>query len=309
MSVFYDSVSVKGIIGIILFIAAFVLLNEATRRSLKISIFAFGVLPVLLALGVYLDVLGSPTGNTWFGWVKVVSALIGVYGFLLIRFTSIGNKKFALLFPGAILAINIAEAVYREFEVYFTYQTLTVDPGGILIQGGIWNIFNGIAGILCILTLTGFAGIKVSKDASRDMIWPDMTWLYIIGYTIWNFAYVYNCISTRSLYAGFGILTAALLGEWMFKRGAWLQHRAQILSLYAMFSLSVDFQNFAYFSVLPTYSENVLFGLSLASLTINIGVFAVMVYTIMKHKINPIKQEIYIHTPYYKKTMEQSKLA
>ncbi|NBG87852.1 hypothetical protein ISALK_05000 [Isachenkonia alkalipeptolytica] len=67
MSVFYDSVSVKGIIGIILFIAAFVLLNEATRRSLKISIFAFGVLPVLLALGVYLDVLGSPTGNTWFG--------------------------------------------------------------------------------------------------------------------------------------------------------------------------------------------------------------------------------------------------
>ncbi|NBG87853.1 hypothetical protein ISALK_05005 [Isachenkonia alkalipeptolytica] len=239
----------------------------------------------------------------------MVSALIGVYGFLLIRFTSIGNKKFALLFPGAILAINIAEAVYREFEVYFTYQTLTVDPGGILIQGGIWNIFNGIAGILCILTLTGFAGIKVSKDASRDMIWPDMTWLYIIGYTIWNFAYVYNCISTRSLYAGFGILTAALLGEWMFKRGAWLQHRAQILSLYAMFSLSVDFQNFAYFSVLPTYSENVLFGLSLASLTINIGVFAVMVYTIMKHKINPIKQEIYIHTPYYKKTMEQSKLA
>jgi len=241
MSIFYESISARGLIGIILFIAAFVLFNEVTRRSLKISIFAFAVLPILLALGVYLNLLGSPTGNTWFGWVKVVSALIGVYGFLLIRFTDLGNKKFAMIFPGAILAINIAEAVYREFEVYFTYPGLTVDPGGILIQGGIWNIFNGIAGILCILTLTGFAGIKVSKDASRDMIWPDMTWLYIVGYTIWNFAYVYNCISTRSMYAGFGILTAALIGEWVFKRGAWLQHRAQILSLYAMFSLSVDF--------------------------------------------------------------------
>ena len=39
--------------------------------------------------------------------------------------------------------------------------------------GGPWNIINGIAGILNILTISGWVGIFVSKDRSRDMIWPD----------------------------------------------------------------------------------------------------------------------------------------
>ena len=308
MGYLYEGLNAQSFFALIAFIAAFLFLNEITRRSKTVSIIMFCVLPVILAIGIFYGPLGSPTGRTWFGWVKVVSALVGVYGFMLIRFTKLGEKKFAAYFPAAILSINIAEAVYREFEVFATYKTLTVDAGGITVMGGPWNILNGIAGILTIVTLTGFVGIRVSKDKSRDMIWPDMTWMYVIGYTIWNYAYVYNNISTRSLYAGFGILIAAVIAEYVFKRGAWLQHRAQILSLYAMFSLSVDFQAASYFKVLPTYTESGLMTLSTVSFVFNLGVFAYMLYTMYKKKVNPVTQEIYVHTSSYKKTLTANSL-
>ncbi|MEG2018183.1 MAG: DUF5692 family protein, partial [Clostridium sp.] len=208
----------------------------------------------------------------------------------------------------SILAINIAEAVYREFEIFMQYKTLQVDAAGIAVLGGPWNILNAIAGILCIVTLTGFAGIKVSKDKSKDMIWPDMTWIYIVGYTLWNFAYVYNCLSTRSMYAGFTILTAAIVAEMFFKRGAWLQHRAQTLALYAMFSLSVDFQRSEFFRIIPIYKESNLMTISVISFAFNVGMVLFMIYTIRKHKKNPLKEDIYVDTKYYKKTMEINNL-
>jgi len=303
MGFLYEGLNVQSFLALVVFIAAFLFLNEISRRSIKVSMLMYVLLPVLLAIGIFFGPLGSPTGKTWFGWVKVVSALIGVYGFLLIRFTKLGTKKFAAVFPAAILSINIAEAVFRELEIFVTYKTLTVDAGGIVVQGGPWNILNAIAGVFTIITLTGFVGIRVSKDKSRDMIWPDMTWPYVIGYTLWNYAYVYNCISNRSLYAGFGILTAAVIAEYFFKRGAWLQHRAQILSLYAMFSLSVDFQTASFFKVIPTYSTGALMSLSVLSFVFNLGVFFFMVYTVKQRKVNPIRQELYVHTDAYKKTL------
>lgn len=303
MGFFYEGLNVQSFLALVVFIAAFLFLNEISRRSIKVSMLMYVLLPVLLAIGIFFGPLGSPTGKTWFGWVKVVSALIGVYGFLLIRFTKLGTKKFAAVFPAAILSINIAEAVFRELQIFVTYKTLTVDAGGIVVQGGPWNILNAIAGVFTIITLTGFVGIRVSKDKSRDMIWPDMTWPYVIGYTLWNYTYVYNGISNRSLYAGFGILTAAVIAEYFFKRGAWLQHRAQILSLYTMFSLSVDFQTASFFKVIPTYSTGALMSLSVLSFVFNLGVFFFMVYTVRQRKVNPIRQELYVHTDAYKKTL------
>lgn len=308
MGFLFEGITISSFIAFVLLMAAFIFVNEVSRRSKIVSILVYGVLPLVLAAGVFGGLLGSPTGKTWFGWVKVISALIGVYGFLLIRFTKLGTKKFAWYFPVTILSINIAEAVYREFEVFSTYQTLTVDPSGVLVLGGTWNILNAIAGILTIVTLTGFVGIRVSKDKSKDMIWPDMTWMYVVGYTLWNFTYVYNCISTRSMYAGFGILLAAFIAEYAFKRGAWLQHRAQILSLYAMFSLSVDFQSTSYFKILPVYNENVLMGLSVVSLGFNMAVFAYMVQTIVKYKRNPLTQELFKETKAYQKTIAANQL-
>lgn len=303
MGVLFEGLTVGSLVVFILFVAVLLGVNEATRRSKVLSIVVYCVLPVVLVVLVLLGVLGSPAGKTWFGWVKVVSALIGVYGFMLIRFTKLGERRFAAIFPVTILSLNIAEAVYREFEVFATYKVLEVDPGGIVILGGVWNILNGVAGILCIVTLTGFVGIKVSRDKSRDMVWPDMTWMYIIGYTLWNFAYVYNCISTRSMYAGFGILLAALIAEYVFKRGVWLQHRAQILSFYAMFALSIDYQQSEYFQILPTYKESGLMTISIIAFIFNVGVFAYMMYIIIRDRKNPLKEEVYSHTNYHKKSL------
>lgn len=308
MDFVYQGITPGSILAFVLFLVVFLGINELTRRSLKLSILVYGILPLLLVALVFSGILGSPTGKTWFGWVKVISALIGVYGFLAIRFTNLKNKKFASIFPVSILALNIAEAVYRELQVYSTYKTLQVDAGGILIQGGAWNLFNAAAGVLCIVTLTGFMGIRVSNDKSKDMIWPDMTWMYIVGYTLWNFAYVYNCISTRSMYAGFGILLAAMIAEWVFKKGAWLQHRAQILSLYAMFSLSVDFQKSDYFKILPTYNQSFLMGLSILSFVFNAAFFGFMVYTILSDRKNPLKQEIFENTRYYQQSIKENNI-
>ena len=302
MGFLFEPLTLINLLGFIVFFAVIVFINELTRRSLKLSILVFVILPMLLAIGIYLGFLGSPTGKTWFSWVKVVSALAGVYGFLLIRFSKLGKGKFAYFFPVSIMTLNIAEAVYRELEVFATFKTLSFDAGGVMVLGGYWNILNAIAGILCIVTLTGFVGITASKDQSKDMIWPDMTWMYILGYTIWNFTYVYNCISNRSMYAGVGILGAALFAELVFKRGAWFQHRAQTLSVYVMFSLSFDFLKWPMMNIAPTYSLMALSTLGIASFGLNLLFFLVMIVTILKYKKNPLKEEIYSHTSYYKKT-------
>ncbi len=308
MGLFFNHLTVVSFIAFVLFVGVWVFINEATRRSKALSIGVFCVLPVVLAILVYMGVLGSPTGKTWFGWVKVVSALVGVYGFMLIRYTKLGNKKFAAYFPVTILSLNIAEAVYRELEVFQTYKVMTVDVSGVVMMGGYWNVLNAIAGILTIVTLTGFMGIRVSKDKTRDMIWPDMTWMYIWGYTLWNFAYVYNCISTRSMYAGFGILLAAMIAEYVFKKGAWLQHRAQILSVYAMFSLTIDYQASPLFQVVPVYKESMWAIISIVSFVFNVGVFAYMIYVIIRDKKNPLKEELYTATRYFNRTLAVNNL-
>ncbi|MCK8060742.1 MULTISPECIES: DUF5692 family protein [unclassified Fusibacter] len=308
MGILYNQLTLGSLATIIIFTGVCLLINEATRRSKAVGLIIFGLLPFILAGLVYLGYLGSPTGKTWFGWVKVVSALIGVYGFMLIRYTKLGRNKFAMYFPVTILALNIAEAVYREFEVFATYKEMVTDASGVVMMGGYWNVFNAIAGIITIITLTGFVGIMPSKAKNPDMVWPDMTWLYIWGYTLWNFAYVYNCISTRSMYAGFGILTAAILAEYFFKQGVWLQHRAQILTVYAMFSLSVDYQASPLFQVVPVYKQSMWWTVSLISFTFNMGVLAYMIYTMIKYKRNPLKEALYTHTSYYQKTLEDNHL-
>ena len=58
-------------------------------------------------------------------------------------------------------------------------------------------MFNGIAGIINIFCMTGWWSVYASEDKT-DMLWPDMTWVYIIAYDIWNFCYTYNCLPTHS---------------------------------------------------------------------------------------------------------------
>ena len=120
---------------------------------------------------------------------------------------------------------------------------ITADEG-VFVLGGIWNYMNGIAGVLNIIAITGWFGIVVrketGKDKSRDMLWPDMLWFWIISYDIWNFVYTYNCLPHHAWYAGFALLLAPTLCAFTLGKGAWLQHRAQTLALWCMFAQNLS---------------------------------------------------------------------
>lgn len=309
MGYFFQDYSVARIITFGVLVAALILLNEITRKSRAAAFVAYGVLPVILIIGILTGWINTPSSKTWFGVVKTFSALAGVWGFLAIRYLpKVEKSKFAICFPALILAINILEAVFRDFEVFSTYKTITVDEAGLTMLGGFWNIMNGIAGIILILTLTGWMGIKVAKTKSRDMVWADQLWFWILAYDVWNIAYCYNCISTRAMYSGMALILSCTLAEIFCKHGIWLQHRAQTLALFGMFSLFFNYQGSDLFGIKASYNPNAWMTLSAMALVTNIAVGVYEIYVIKKYKKNPFKEEVYTHLVSYKQNMTDNNL-
>lgn len=304
MGFFFEGYSLLTILGFAALVAALVVLNEVTRHSKKLSVFMYCVLPIILVGLIAAKVVGSPSSKTWFGVLKTYSALLGVIGFMLIRYTKLGKNKFAWYFPVAILAINILEAIYRDIEVYMTFKTMTTDAAGLTLLGGPWNLMNAAAGVFLLLTLTGWMGIRVSNTKTRDMVWPDQLWFWIVAYDLWNIAYCYNCVTTRAMYAGVALVLSCTVAEFFIKPGVWLQHRAQTLALFGMFSLAVDYQAMPVFGITPTYSPTAWTVLSAAALIFNAGVFVYEVICIVRTHRNPLKQEMYTELSEYRKNLK-----
>ncbi len=282
--------------------AALIAFNEVTRRWKWAGLGFFVALPIILTIFVWPTTAGagSSTGS-WFHWVKVYSALAGCLGFMAIRYIPrLSRNKWVLLFPPAILAINILEAVIRDFQV----AGLQGMHDGVFMVGGSWNYMNGIAGIINILTICGWMGIVISRDSSKDMVWPDMLWFWIIAYDIWNFAYVYNAVGDHSFYAGAALLVSCTIPAFFLKRGAWLQHRAHTLALWMMFTMSVPaFVTSSAFAVESSHNPAALFTVSALSLAINLAVLVYQVHTIRTRRRNPLTQELYVHLPKYRQTL------
>jgi len=123
------------------------------------------------------------------------------------------DDNYALLFPPVILAVYILQAVTRDFQITSKYYLTHSGPimgEDVVVMGGPWNYFNGIADILNIIAITGWVGItirqKTKKDSSQDMLWS-----WIIAYTIWNFTYTYNVIPSHAFYAGLALLLAPMI--------------------------------------------------------------------------------------------------
>lgn len=284
-------------------LGALIVLNEVTRRWKWAGIAFFVALPLFLTLFVWPSTAGegSSTG-TWFHWVKVYSALAGCLGFMLLRYVDkLAKNRWMLLFPALILAINICEAVIRDFQV----AGLQGMHDGVFMVGGPWNYMNGIAGILNALTICGWAGIIVSRDKSKDMIWPDMLWFWIIAYDLWNFAYVYNCVGDHAFYAGAALLISCTIPAFFLKKGAWLQHRAHTLALWMMFTMAVPaFVTTSQFSVQSSHDETALFVVSALSLAANVAVAVYQVRTIVTRRLNPLRDELFTHLRPYREVLE-----
>ena len=284
----YQSISLHAVLGWFGLLAVCIGLNELCRRSKWFSLVMFLGLPAMLTFTFWPHSAGpGTTMNTWFYWVKTYSVLAGCLGFMAIRFIPrLAKNKWALLFPALILAVNIAEAVIRDFQVYGMHLNGQLLEG-MATRSGPWNIMNGIAGILNILTISGWLGIFVTKDNKKDMIWPDMLWFWVIAYDLWNLAYGYNCVGDQSFYSGFCILAAATIPELTWRKGAYLQHRAQTLAYWMMlcmsFSYLLDSSNFA---VKGSLNPTALFLVSFMALVCNIAVLIYHYAKVFKYKRN-----------------------
>lgn len=303
---FFTNYTLASILIALVALLGLILMNELTRRNKWFSIAVFIALPILLTAFVWRSGDGSSSSSTWFAWVKTYSALAGVIGFMAIRYIpKLQNNKFALFFPALILGLNILEAVYREVQVFLSG---TVVEGGLTIIGGPWNLMNAAAGILLMVAMTGWLGIKVAKTKSADMIWPDQLWFWIIAYDLWNMAYCYNCLSTRSFYAGFILLISCTLSAFFIKRGAWLQHRAQTLAMWGMFSLTFAYGNSPLFGITTTNNPASLFTLSLLALLSNFVVVVYVIYKAKKTKRNFIKEDLFTDLKAYKQALLENNL-
>ncbi len=215
------------------------LLNELFRKSRWFTVGFFVVLPVLMTILVWIPRAAEPgsSTNTWFHWVKLYSVIAAVIGFTLMRYSRLGQSALMKFFPALILAINIAEAVGRDVELG-------------LATGGIWHFLNATAGVLSIVTLSGWSGITIEDRDKRDLLWPDMTLFWIIAYDIWNFVYIWNCVPEHAAY-GFAVLTACTIPSVFIKKGTWIQARAFTLATWMMYI-------FTFTAFADTPSNNIL---------------------------------------------------
>ena len=196
-------------LGWIMVFVGLIAANEVARRSKTGGIVCFLGIPAALTVyfisiyvcaGMGMDwALSNPTYlhmGSWFHYAKLYAATAGCIGFMMLKYGwgKLGRSEAFKVFPFAIVAINILIAVVSDFEsAVRAFGTTWVSTEGVVLMGGWHNVFNGIAGLINIFCMTGWWGIYRSKKGD-DMLWPDMTWVYILAYDLWNFCYTYNCL-------------------------------------------------------------------------------------------------------------------
>ena len=327
------------LLGWLMVFVGLILANEFARRTKWGGIACFLVLPAGLTIyfiSIYVGAamgaqwaLNNPTYvymNSWFHYFKLYAATLGCIGFMMLKYKwSIGKKEWFKVFPFLIVAANILIAVVSDFESGIKGA---MSPDGwwlssenVWLYGGWWNWLNGIAGIINIFCMTGWWGIYASKD-KKDMLWPDMIWLYILAYDVWNFQYTYLNLPTHTWYCGLALLLAPTVANALWNKGGWIQNRANTLALWCMFAqvfpLFLDRSIFTTLPVLyadgfmdaairPTLVNPVPQGvISIASLAINVLALALIIKRSKEQKKNPYKQEIFTDTKDFQLAMARA---
>ena len=264
------------------------------QRNMWVVLALFVVVPIALTIFWWPHSTAGTASAGWFPIVKQYSALAGSLCLVALQvFPRLRHNRWYLIIPPAILAVNIAEAVVRDFQCYGIHG---VDPSqGMVTWGGPWNIMNGIAGILNLLAISGWVGIFVSKGKERALVWGDLTIGWIIAYDLWNFAYVYNCLADRAWYSGVALLAACTIPALMtFGRGAWIQYRAYTLTLWSAVVLTFPhFMHDSMFAHRSSHNPWALLIVSAVALIANVWMFVAHVRVIVTKRRNPFTQEVH----------------
>lgn len=327
------------LLGWLMVFVGLILANEFARRTKWGGIACFLVLPAGLTIyfiSIYVGAamgaqwaLNNPTYvymNSWFHYFKLYAATLGCIGFMMLKYKwSIGKTDWFKVFPFLIVAANILIAVVSDFESGIKGA---LSPDGwwlssenVWLYGGWWNWLNGAAGIINIFCMTGWWGIYVSKG-KKDMLWPDMIWLYILAYDVWNFQYTYLNLPTHTWYCGLALLLAPTVANALWNKGGWIQNRANTLALWCMFAQVFPlFQDRSIFTTLPVlYADGFMDAairptlvnpvpqgvISIASLAINVLALALIIKRSKEQKKNPYKQEIFTDTKDFQLAMARA---
>lgn len=309
-------------LGWIMVFASLIAANEVSRRSKTGGIVCFLGIPAVLTvyfISIYVCAgmgmewaLDNPTYlhmGSWFHYAKLYAATAGCIGFMMLKYGwgKLGRSEAFKVFPFAIVAINILIAVASDFESAMrAFGTTWVSTEGVVLMGGWHNVFNGIAGLINIFCMTGWWGIYRSKKGD-DMLWPDMTWVYILAYDLWNFCYTYNCLPTHAWYCGLALLLAPTVANFFWNKGGWIQNRANTLALWCMFAQVFPmFQDYSVFSVSSVNNPSVNLVVSLIALIVNVVAFAYIMHRAKKLGVNPFKHEVFKGTRDFDQAMARA---
>lgn len=303
------------LLGWVMVFVGLIVLNEFARRSKVGGLIMFGVLPVAMTIYCIAIAVGVAQGqewaltnpthiyqNSWFHYAKVYAALAGCIGFMVIKYQwgSLGRAHWFRAFPFAIVAINILIAVCSDFESAYHFfalgQSTWVTSEGATQLAGWNNVFNGIAGIINIFCMTAWWNVYSSKDG-RDMLWPDMTWVFIGAYDIWNFCYTYNCLPHHAWYCGLALLLAPTVANALWNKGGWIQNRANTLAIWCMFAqVFPAFQEESVFVTHSTLNPTTATVVSVIALAANVAAICYIAYRAKKLGVNPYKQDVFVGT-------------
>lgn len=331
------------LLGWLLVFLGLIITNEIARTKWG-GIGIFGV--VLLGLSIYFIAIaiGAKNGaewalkndtyvhmNSWFHYAKLYAAATGCIGFMVIKYKwgKLGKAKWFKCFPFVIVAINILIAVASDFESAIRAGSLSggwwYSSEGVWLYGGWWNVLNGLAGIINIFCMTGWWSIYTSSD-EKDMLWPDMIWVYILAYDVWNFEYTYLNLPTHAWYCGLALLLAPTFANALWNKGGWIQNRANTLAIWCMFAQVFPlFQDNSRFSVVPVlYKEGTIHAATAAgatpvlgnahmqgviavlALAINVVALGFIIKKSVAAKKNPYKYDVFTDTPDYKEAMSRA---
>lgn len=260
------------LLGLVLVFIGLIVLNELGRRTKAGGMIIFMFIPLMLTIyfiAAHMGFFGGVNNPTiaymsgWFHYFKLYAAVIGCVGFMMIKYKwGIGKEKWFAWFPLFIVSANIMIANISDIESFLAAYSITGDFSGawwasnegVFIYGGWWNLLNAIAGLINCFCMTGVTHLYTSKDKNQsDMIWADMTIWFILAYDIWNFEYTYLNLPTHSWYCGVALLLAPTIANLLLNKGAWIQNRANTLTVWCMFAQVFPlFQLNKAFSVLPS---------------------------------------------------------